>query len=652
MWVAANISYDYQVYYSSNGSTGTNIHRMLRSRRGICLDYATLMDTLCSLSGLQNVTVVGYAKDDVFDVNDSIYVDNHAWNAVKLDGRWYLYDVTWASGDIEYQYRPFSKWLIKMKERYPPKYKKKKIPKRKRFLVVDECGNESRSEDFYYKEIFTRRLLRNMLDLFSLRVTYSYTKRVNMEHYLVNPEVFAITHFPDNPVWALLGKTSMRRFETDSAYYHFRDVDHHLGSRSGRVCTDCDNELSLSDLGKHYNMRTRSSAFNPRNRFITSLCEYYIAGIHLKDGNELIDSAAKVNRLDSALLFSQFARGSLKTAYRNVDTDFLLQKNKNKRKQMLLLTDNQLHTNFVRTNINITMIHKRSTKALESRGLAVTGNLRSRNRQINGYATPVIIATKDVLTEKKRKEYVDKHDKSAAAVDSMRLLVEHCKLKYDSLLVQLSFNVWRKVFSHDSLILPILASTDLRIRRSDNYKKNVVEVRKQIPIFEKNYSRDLNYTVYEPALRLSEAGKLLFHLIERRNTFEKELYYAKLLLVKFNQLSPEDLTAYQREIIAENKDNYCWLRNRLPALKAATEGFKVLRVKQTRALKTIVRENEIERRRTYLTNNELLRRKKKYRHIVVNNTMVVSQQTSTIRKAKRVYLNQLKRERRKAAKKD
>jgi hypothetical protein len=297
------------------------------------------------------------------------------------------------------------------------------------------------------------------------------------------------------------------------------------------------------------------------------------------------------------------------------------------------------------------MIHKRSTKGLENRGLAVTSKLRSRNHQINNYHEPVIIAAKEVLTEKKQKEYLDKHNKLLDAVDSMRVLVERCKLRYDSLLVDLSFNVWRKVFSHDSLILPILASTDLRTRMSDNYKKNVVEVRKQIPVFEKHYSQDLNYSVYEPAFKLSETGKLLFHLIERRNTYEKDLYYAKLLLVKFNQLAPVDLNVYQQELIAENKDNYCWLRNRLPALRAATEGFKVLRVKQTRALRTIVRENEIERRRTYLINNELLRRKKKYRHIVVNNSMVVSQQVSTIRKTKRAYLNQLKRDRRKAASK-
>jgi len=48
-WVASNITYDYNTYYSSNGSGRTNFKKLLRRKKGICMDYASLMDTLVPL---------------------------------------------------------------------------------------------------------------------------------------------------------------------------------------------------------------------------------------------------------------------------------------------------------------------------------------------------------------------------------------------------------------------------------------------------------------------------------------------------------------------------------------------------------------------------------------------------------------------------
>ncbi|HTA62855.1 MAG TPA: transglutaminase domain-containing protein, partial [Bacteroidia bacterium] len=117
-WVATNIRYDFRQYYSPSGTFAQRTSHILKTKRAVCLGYANLMDSLLTIAGITNTTVSGYAKDEIFDVHDSIYLDNHAWNAVKLDGLWYLYDVTWSTGHLEYKYTPFSKLLLRLLEKH------------------------------------------------------------------------------------------------------------------------------------------------------------------------------------------------------------------------------------------------------------------------------------------------------------------------------------------------------------------------------------------------------------------------------------------------------------------------------------------------------------------------------------------------------
>jgi transglutaminase/protease-like cytokinesis protein 3 len=116
-WVTKNISYDYYSYLAPTGTSIPRIDRILKYKTGICLDYAYLMDTLCELAGIKSISISGYAKDDLFDVNDSIYMDNHAWNGVKLDNYWHVYDVTWSSGEYKWSYKKFSKLIIKWQKK-------------------------------------------------------------------------------------------------------------------------------------------------------------------------------------------------------------------------------------------------------------------------------------------------------------------------------------------------------------------------------------------------------------------------------------------------------------------------------------------------------------------------------------------------------
>ena len=164
-WVATHIRYSYRTYYSSSGTYSLPASYILRTRHAVCLGYANLMDTLLTLAGIGSTTIHGYAKDELFDVGDSIYMDNHAWNAVKLNGLWYLYDVTWSGGKTRYEYTRFSKFIAHLLDKYKKKYKQVQVGRRIKVGFKSECRDNS-GPAYYFKQKLWNKKLRRFLMLF------------------------------------------------------------------------------------------------------------------------------------------------------------------------------------------------------------------------------------------------------------------------------------------------------------------------------------------------------------------------------------------------------------------------------------------------------------------------------------------------------
>ena len=115
MWVCGNIANDY-VMYSKNmrkrqrfkkDSVKLNewnnhfrkvvFKKMLDDNKTICTGYAYLVKELSKLANIDCEIVDGYAKLSTTNI-EKLDIPNHSWNAVKLNGKWYLCDPTWASG--------------------------------------------------------------------------------------------------------------------------------------------------------------------------------------------------------------------------------------------------------------------------------------------------------------------------------------------------------------------------------------------------------------------------------------------------------------------------------------------------------------------------------------------------------------------------
>jgi len=97
IWVASNIQYDIANMFAINfyESREEKIAKPLKTRKGICENYAVLFNDICSKSGIKSYVIEGYTKQNGF----TNYIP-HAWCAARVDTTWFMFDPTWGSGYV------------------------------------------------------------------------------------------------------------------------------------------------------------------------------------------------------------------------------------------------------------------------------------------------------------------------------------------------------------------------------------------------------------------------------------------------------------------------------------------------------------------------------------------------------------------------
>lgn len=114
VWIADNISYDVDLLnnkdslYKVYSSRAATISYVLKEKKAVCSGYTYLFKELCDQVNIEAKELRGYSRNwsDGFTSKQEI---SHAWNAVKIDQKWYLLDVTWASGYVNLGRSKFTK---------------------------------------------------------------------------------------------------------------------------------------------------------------------------------------------------------------------------------------------------------------------------------------------------------------------------------------------------------------------------------------------------------------------------------------------------------------------------------------------------------------------------------------------------------------
>ena len=98
-WMAANIAYDVDAFLTGLPGPAT-AEDTLRTGKSVCQGYSSLFERMAQAVGLEVVTITGWGKGWGYVPGQALGRPNHAWNAVRIAGRWYLFDATWGAGYV------------------------------------------------------------------------------------------------------------------------------------------------------------------------------------------------------------------------------------------------------------------------------------------------------------------------------------------------------------------------------------------------------------------------------------------------------------------------------------------------------------------------------------------------------------------------
>ena len=90
-WLIDHMEYDpaeIDNYGGTPDPNNDNPYGALINGKGICAGYTRSFQLLMDLAGIECISIFGTS-------NNGIEIGEHAWNQVKLDGEWYIVDVTW-----------------------------------------------------------------------------------------------------------------------------------------------------------------------------------------------------------------------------------------------------------------------------------------------------------------------------------------------------------------------------------------------------------------------------------------------------------------------------------------------------------------------------------------------------------------------------
>lgn len=96
-YTTSNLSYDVANMFTFDiyETPQDRILKALKTKKGICWDYALIYNEIANLVGVKSVVIQGYTKQ-----NGKIDTMAHAWCASRIGNKWYLFDPTWGSGYV------------------------------------------------------------------------------------------------------------------------------------------------------------------------------------------------------------------------------------------------------------------------------------------------------------------------------------------------------------------------------------------------------------------------------------------------------------------------------------------------------------------------------------------------------------------------
>ena len=117
-YMVTNITYDHEGLAQKNPEIYSTYAAIIK-KNVVCHGYASLFYRLMLELGVDCRALSGDANDFVTGPNSGD--DDHSWNIVKLDGKWYYVDTTWDANTFEagYSLAQSQRWFLVCKTNFP-----------------------------------------------------------------------------------------------------------------------------------------------------------------------------------------------------------------------------------------------------------------------------------------------------------------------------------------------------------------------------------------------------------------------------------------------------------------------------------------------------------------------------------------------------
>lgn len=197
-WVTQQLKWKTSKSFDNSYKTAK---KTLFNRKGSVRSYVVLFDEMCKFAKVECEIVKGnVAPEYSFHYDSKAYeISNHSWNAVKINGSWFVIDVTFDAGSMK-------------KKKYPVK---KIIEKN---ISIPYPGGVKR---FYFIQKKTK-----------------FVQNPSQDYYLKNKEMMG-THFPLMPMWQLSKDTISSNIYRKKLW----ERKAHINSSSGEYVYDYNKKI-------------------------------------------------------------------------------------------------------------------------------------------------------------------------------------------------------------------------------------------------------------------------------------------------------------------------------------------------------------------------------------------------------------------------
>jgi len=181
-WLATNFRYNLKEYYnpkkrrynfrySSEQEKQQKLQAIkdaivavaFRTKYGVCEEYAQAFKKICDLLQIEAEVIVGNVRINPNEIGKPKNTTNHAWNGVKVNGKWLIVDATWAAG-----FEQNGRW-VKQFDNYFYNIPKEHIFKThypEDTLWRLRCGRMN-PEEFYNQPVYGKAFLNSKAELVS-----------------------------------------------------------------------------------------------------------------------------------------------------------------------------------------------------------------------------------------------------------------------------------------------------------------------------------------------------------------------------------------------------------------------------------------------------------------------------------------------------